>query len=188
MFSCGSVVGWIFYYRRIEALAGQTVIEISLAGTPREISSRAANAADIAEQVTLLAESLATKKAAFLRRLGIAPHRHDQIGLIRSADCMTIRSTTNATPDGGAVTISTSLTTRVARVGFDKLYQGCLSDTALARRLRLAVDWLVESRCEPRFEAAVVKTSIALESLLTFYDKESLARCLSERMALLLFD
>jgi hypothetical protein len=44
----------------------------------------------------------------------------------------------------------------------------------------------LESRRESRLGAAVVKTAIALESLLVFNESESLARTLSERSAFIL--
>src|SRR5688572_12036648 len=49
-----------------------------------------------------------------------------------------------------------------------------------------SLDWLFESRLEPQLEASVVRTAIALESLLIFDKSESLARSLSERAAFIL--
>jgi hypothetical protein len=47
-------------------------------------------------------------------------------------------------------------------------------------------EWLFDSRTEPRLSASVIKTAIALESLLIFSESESLAQTLSERGAFIL--
>jgi hypothetical protein len=175
-----------FYYRRIKALAGHTVVEVTLPGSPKEILPQATLAADTAEQVLLLTESLVVRRKALLRSLGVSLHPVDQIGFVRSADRLTLRSTTRPGMAQGQIALDSKFAKRFAKFGFPALFEACLESSSLARRLRLTVNWLVESKCEPRFEAAVVKTSIALESLLIFSDRESLARSLSERMAFLL--
>ena len=175
-----------FYYRRVKALAGHTVVEVTLPGSPKEILAQATVVADASEQLLLLAEGLATRRAAFHRLLGVSQHPIDQIGFVRSADGMTLRSATRPGAARSQVVLGSALAKRFSKFGFPALFQACCENTSLARRLRLATNWLVESRCEARFEAAVVKTSIALESLLIFSDRESLARSLSERMAFLI--
>ncbi len=175
-----------FYYRRIKALAGHTVVEVTLPGLPKEVLPQATVVADAAEQLLLLTESLVTRRAAFHRVLGVALHPIDQIGFVRSADRMTLRSTTRPGTAQSQVALSSALARRFLKSGFPSLFEACAGATSLARRLRLAASWLVESRCEPRFDAAVVKSSIALESLLIFSERESLARSLSERMAFLI--
>ena len=175
-----------FYYRRIKALTGRTVVEVTLPGTPKEIRSQATLVADAAEQILLLTGSFALRRAAFHRLLGISSYPIDQIGLIRSADRMTLRSATKPSAIPSQVVVDLALSRRFQKYGFISLFEACIDNTSLARRLCHAVDWLIESRCEPRFEAALVKTSIALESLLIFSEREALSRSLSERVAFLL--
>jgi hypothetical protein len=174
-----------FYLRQIQALADRTVIEVQLMGRPAEMLPRAAAVADVAERVVMLAASLAMRKKDYLRALGISSHG-DQIGLARSADCMAFSSRTKRRPRARGLLLSRQLTSRVTRAGFDELYRVCILGAFPGPRVKAALDWLVESRCEPRFDAAVVKTAIALESLLSLSERGSIARSLAERTAFLL--
>ena len=56
----------------------------------------------------------------------------------------------------------------------------------MAIRVKNSLQWLFKSRIESRLPASIVKTSIALESLLIFSESESLAQSLSERAAFIL--
>jgi hypothetical protein len=76
---------------------------------------------------------------------------------------------------------------RYTRNGFFTLYDFAISNTDLASRIRLALQWLMESRTDKADNSAVVKTATALESLL-ISGKEPPTRALSERSAYLLSD
>ena len=82
--------------------------------------------------------------------------------------------------------VNRQLQNRFAKSGFVELFQYCQTQSDLAQRVRASADWLLESRREARLPASVVKTAIALESLLIFQESESLARSLSERAAFIL--
>jgi hypothetical protein len=75
---------------------------------------------------------------------------------------------------------------RFSRCGFDTLANYIQSNSDISNRLAVSLAWLFDSRIEPRLAASVVKTSIALESLLIFSESESLAQSLSERAAFIL--
>lgn len=59
-------------------------------------------------------------------------------------------------------------------------------NTKISSRVKAAINWLIESRQDVTLSAAIVKTSIALESLLIFDKSEPLSKSLSERAAFLL--
>jgi hypothetical protein len=75
---------------------------------------------------------------------------------------------------------------RFRRYGFADLFDFCTSRNPLAGRVRASIGWLRESLLETQLQASIVKSSIALETLLIFSESESLARSLSERAAFIL--
>jgi len=174
-----------FYYRRAAAFADTTVIEVTRPEFSGDIKA-VADDSDVAEQVTLIAASMILRKPQLLRCLGIGVRPAPQVELLRGPRLEVLRSKTMPTPRGGGFHINSALAKRVYSTGLASVYTACFQSGETHNRLRLALRWLFESRCEPRFEAAIVKTSIALESLLALSESESLSRTLSERMAFLL--
>jgi hypothetical protein len=84
------------------------------------------------------------------------------------------------------IQVDESFNRRFEKCGFKALavLLSCTSD--LSKRVGKAVDWLFESKQEANFESAVVKTAIALETLLGLEENEPLRRSLSERAAFVL--
>jgi hypothetical protein len=76
---------------------------------------------------------------------------------------------------------------RFRRAGFPPLYEFASSAGELCARCAAALRWLIESRFDPSPLSALVKTSIALESLLVI-GREPPTRALGERAAYLLAD
>ena len=97
-----------------------------------------------------------------------------------------LRSRARPAPVAQGVLIDERFCKRFSRCSFNTLPDYMQSRTDIAKRVSRSLDWLFDSRTEPRLEAAVVKTSIALESLLIFSESESLAQSLSERAAFVL--
>ena len=177
-----------FYYKRAAAFANTTVIEVARPGLPDDVRAVVAEASDVAEQVSLIAASLVLKKPQLLGCLGIGARPATQVELLRGPRLEALRAKTTPTPPGGGYRTDSAMARRVHATGLALVYSACGKFGETRDRLRLALGWLFESRCEPRFEAAVVKTAIALESLLILSESESLSRALSERMAFLLSD
>ncbi|MDX6404125.1 MAG: hypothetical protein QOH70_1580 [Blastocatellia bacterium] len=97
-----------------------------------------------------------------------------------------IRSRSQRRSKSEGILVNKQFQNRFVRSGFVGLYQYCQTRSDLASRVQISADWLLESRREARLGASVVKTAIALESLLIFAESESLARSLSERAAFIL--
>lgn len=89
-------------------------------------------------------------------------------------------------PDIRGITINEKFCRRFERCGFPSLALLCTSDNDIANRVMSTINWLFESRQEPVLSASIVKTSIALESLLISNESEPLAKSLSERAAFIL--
>lgn len=174
------------YSQRATAFADQAVIEVVRNGSPDHVRAEVTLASDLAEQVTLLAASLVVPRRNMLGQLGIGGRPSETVELLRGPGLAVLRTKTSPIPAGGGVHVDGALAKRVKAVGLSHLYTACCGAGDLSKRLTTALGWLFESRCEPRLGAAIVKTAIALESLLIFTESESLARSLSERMAFLL--
>lgn len=175
-----------FYYKRAAAFADTTIIEVTRLGLPNDVKGAVADASDVAEQVTLIAASMVQRKPQLLRCLGIGARPATQVELLRGPRLETLSSRTTPTPPGGGFHTDSGLIKRIHATGLASVYSVCGQSSETRDRIRLSLGWLFESRCEPRFEVAVVKTAIALESLLVWSESEPLSRVLSERMAFLL--
>jgi hypothetical protein len=84
------------------------------------------------------------------------------------------------------ITVDGALSRRFDRLGFPLLAEFCAHNSRVAARVRHALEWIAYSRRERYTSAAVVKTSVGLEFLLSCQPTEPLRRVLSERMALIL--
>lgn len=177
-----------FYYQRAAAFADRTIIEVMHLGSPGAVKGAVADASDVAEQVTLIAASMVQRKPQVLRCLGIGARPATQVELLRGPRLEALSSKTTPTPPGGGLRTDSGLVKRIRATGLTSVYKACGQSSETRDRIRLSLGWLFESRCEPRFEVAVVKTAIALESLLVLSESESLSRVLSERTAFLLSD
>ena len=175
-----------FYYQRAKELSDKTIIEIFQPGNPDDISNEAEFAADLLEKLAILSTSLALPKQRLLRSLGIGSRPKSEIEFIVGPQFYFLRSKARPVSSGHGIDIDQKFCNRFSKTGFPGLYDYCLGSNDISKRVSASLDWLFESRKEPRLSAAVVKTSIALESLLIFSESESLARSLSERVAFIL--
>lgn len=175
-----------FYYQRAKDLANQTVIEISYPGDPVTIKEKAEEIATQIERITVLSSTLVLKKKDFLRKMGINIKPRLGLNFTYSPDFQFISSTSNKVSNIEGLTIDKKFSKRFSQCGFYTLTTYVQSSSDLANRVSLSLQWLFDSRVEPRIQASVVKTSIALETLLIFAESESLAQTLSERAAFIL--
>ncbi len=175
-----------FYYQRAKELGNQTVIEIRYPGDPNSIKEKAEEIAAQIERVAVLSSTLAVKKKDFLRKLGFSEKPKSEFNFSFSPDFQFISSKSKSIPKVQGLIIDKTFAKRFAQCGFYNLIATNQSSSDLANRVSLSLQWLYDSRIEPRMQASIVKTSIALETLLIFAESESLAQSLSERAAFIL--
>jgi hypothetical protein len=175
-----------FYLNRIRNFENKTLIEVYRPGQPNDFANEAARSADILEELAILCASSNLEKKKLLRLLGITSKSKTQIEFITGSEDYFLRSKTRSVPEPAGICVDERFCKRFQRYGFGKLFECCVTDQGLAHRIRASINWLFESKREPKLEAAFVKTSISLESLLIFSESESLARSLSERAAFML--
>jgi hypothetical protein len=175
-----------FYLRRIEALAGRTIIEVTRPGEPDDVIEQAQQVAATVESVLLLCASLCLKRPHIQSRLAITTHRRTTFDLTIGPECYHLRSRLRPETEVRGLTLDERTRRRFERCGFPALASLCVAGLRISPRASAAVHWLAESRQEPLLTAAVVKTAIALETLLLFNDTEPLAKSLSERSAFIL--
>jgi len=175
-----------FYVKQVALLGNRTIIEVYKPGDPNSTYQQAAEVAELIEKLAIVSSVLVLKKDAFLRRLGINSIVRPEVDLIAASNMKFIRSRSQRRSKSEGILVNKQFQKRFTRSGFVELYQYCQTQSDLARRVQTSADWLLESRREARLSASVVKTAIALESLLIFAESESLARSLSERAAFIL--
>lgn len=175
-----------FYPDRFSALAGQTVIHITDVGTPDDVLAKAEATANIIEKLATLSAIFSTSREAFQNKLGISSKPVTGINIVYEIQFRYIRSKTIKAPAKSGLLIDQRFVRRFDRCRFPDLYTFCLSDIKIAERVLGSLSWLFESRRDPSLGSAVVKTTIALETLLIFNESDSLARSLSERAAFIL--
>jgi len=175
-----------FYLQRARALANRTVIEVNRPGHPNDMIDEAEHTANLVERLALLSAILSLSRKSLQRRLAIQEHRRSEFDLTIGRDFYYLRSRSKPEGNVRGIAVDTRFCRRFERCGFPKVLSLISQRTQLSRRVELSIDWLSESRLEPRLAAAVVKTSIALESLLIFTESEPLRTSLAERTAFLL--
>ena len=175
-----------FYLQRARDLANKTVIEIYRPGDPDDMMDEAANTANLVEKIALLSAILSLSRKSIHRRLAIHEHRRSEFDLTIGKGYRYLRSKSRPEGEVYGIPVDTRFARRFDRCGFPELLALLTHQGDLSRRIQLSIDWLFESRLEPRLTAALVKTSIALESLLIFSESESLGASLAERSAFIL--
>ena len=175
-----------FYLQRIRALSNRTVIQVSRKGDPDEMIPQAKKVAEITEKIGVLSSTLAIPREKLHRLLGIAIHRRSEFDVTIGRRFYYLRSKSRPQPILRGIIVDGQFCKRFQTCGFTQLAGLCLCGSDVAFRVRTAIDWLFESRQEPLLTAAIVKTSIALESLLVFSESEPLTQSLSERAAFIL--
>jgi hypothetical protein len=175
-----------FYYQRARNLANHTIIEVFRPGDPKSIGEEAESIASLLERIVVLSSTLSLPKRDLLRKLGIASNLKTETNLVYSNDFRFISSTSQTAPEAQGLLINETYRNRFYRCKFDSLAAFTLSKNEMAIRVKNSLQWLFDSRIESRLPASVIKTSIALETLLIFSESESLAQSLSERVAFIL--
>jgi len=175
-----------FYLKRVGLLAGRTVIEVPADGDPNDVMEQAAAQTDLLEMLAVLCATFATSRPELHRRLGIVARPAGEIDFIHSWDLRYIRSHDRSPRTVEGIPVDGRFVGRFGRVGFPGLYDFCCKPIALAPRIRTCLNWLYESRKEINPQAAIVKSVVALETLLISSESEPLARTLSERVAFML--
>ena len=175
-----------FYLPRIREFSDRTIIEVFRPGNPDDMIDEACNVAELTEKIAVLSSTLAVSKKDLHRQLAISSHRCSIFNLAIGPGFQYLRSKSRAELVVKGITINEQFCKRFNRCGFPTLALLCTSSNVIAKHVISAIDWLFESRQEIMASASVVKTSIALESLLIFDGSEPLARSLSERAAFLL--
>jgi hypothetical protein len=163
-----------------------TIIEVVLPGEPDDVIPRATPLADAIERVAVLSTVFATSRSRLHRQLAISSHQRFGIDLTIGPDCYYLRSSSRPEPRARGVSIDQPFQNRFSRLPLQELIRASLSDDPLARRISTALSWLFESRRDASASAALVKTAIALESLLIHNQTEPLTASLSERGAMIL--
>jgi hypothetical protein len=120
------------------------------------------------------------------RRLGISEQPGTEFNFVSDQQFRFLRSRSRPEPKPAGIDIDDRFANRFFKCGFDQLAGYVLTKSEIAKRVAMSQEWLFDSRTEPRLSASVVKTAIALESLLIFSETESLAQTLSERIAFIL--
>ncbi len=174
-----------FYCQRAAALEGVTVVEIYSGGTSTiDVFEKQAI---IAENVVAASLVLSGSRREFVSRAVGDRRAYLDLHLVQRDSNLYVSSTSARDRDASGLTLDGTAVARYTRNGFFTLYDFAISNTDLASRIRLALQWLMESRTDKADNSAVVKTATALESLLVF-GKEPPTRALSERSAYLLSD
>lgn len=175
-----------FYLQRVQEFNGRTVIEVVLPGDPDSISNQAQLIADVLEGVAVLSTVLFASRATLQNRLGITRQRKDVVDFTIGPNFRYLRSSSKREHQSQGVTVDDRFSRRFRRLNLDMLVKEASQSTEVGGRLRQGLDWLLQSRLEPALPSALVKTAIALESLLGGSETEPLSRTLSERAAFLL--
>jgi hypothetical protein len=175
-----------FYLNRAAELSDRTVIEVLRVSSPDNMLEIGESVAILLEKLAVLSTTLFMRRDDLLRKLGISASMTSEVNFAVTSKFKRIRSRSQRAPAVEGVVIDRQFCDRFLRCGFIGLFQYLQSQGDLHKRVRTSADWLLESRREARLTASVVKTAIALESLLIFSESESLARTLSERSAFIL--
>jgi hypothetical protein len=179
-------LGKNFYVQKAKGLANQTVIEVFRPGDPKSIDEGAEKIASLIEKVTILSSTISLSKTELQRKLGINAKTKAVTNVIFSQDYHFISSKTRSDPPVHGLLIDEKFVKRFSKCGFENIVSYIQKKNDLSERVNLSLEWLFDSRIESRPPSSVVKTSIALESLLIFSESESLAQSLSERAAFIL--
>lgn len=177
-----------FYLNRAAELGDKTVIEVFGLAEPDDMLDRGEQIAVGIEKLCILSTTLFMRKRELLRRLGISTNMSAEVNFAVTSQFQRIRSRSDYSRNQGRIIVDEPFCSRFRKCGFLELFEYLQTQSNLASRVRVSAGWLLESRRETSPTASIVKTAIALESLLIFSESESLARSLSERVAFVLSD
>lgn len=172
-----------FYIDRLSHFCEKTVISIIQPGTPQDIQAFACELSEYVEHILIIATIFSLDREAFQKKyFSTLSTEYD---FAYSQDMKFLKSRT-LSKKREPINIDDSFRKRFEKLGFKNVFNYFNESNELAERVKKSVNWLYESRVEKNLNAAIVKTSIALESLLIFANSESLSKSLSERTAFLL--
>lgn len=174
------------YYKQAAELSNRTVIEVRRIIKPKEMYEVGEPVAKLTDKLAILSTTFSMQRKVLLRKLGLSEYITPEIDFTVTPRFEFIRSRSQRVPGVSGILIDNQFCKRFSNCGFMSLFEYSQIQNDLSKRVRTSSDWLFESRREPRLTASVVKTAIALESLLIFSESESLARSLSERAAFIL--
>ena len=180
------IVSGTRYLERIHNLVDQTVVQVIRPKFSEHAQAEMIALADLTERTVILCSSLSVKKTTLLRQLAIGPGRRPGFDLTVGPHFRPIRSRVYSSRTSTGILIGRRLCARFENCGFRRLTEVCASGTEIGDRLKACLWWLSESRQDPDLANAIVKTSIALESLLGLSESEPLSRTLAERAAFVL--
>ncbi len=175
-----------FYVQRARELGDHTVIEVYLPGQPKEICDEAEQIASSLEKIAVLSSTIALNKDGLQKKLGISSRLRTDFDFVFSPDFYFLRSKSRQALVCNGISIDDRFCNRFFHCSFDVLFDYVRSKIDIATRVLQSINWLFDSRTEFRLPASIVKSSIALESLLIFNETESLGNSLSERAAFIL--
>ena len=177
-----------FYLKRVAQLKDSTVLEVFRAGSLDQVLPVARSLAELVEKVAVISSALGLRRQRTHQLVAISRHRRYGFDLAISPGFKYLHSSQRQEQLPRGIPVDDTFVHRFNRCGFPALVAAGLSGGDISKRLEQGVSWLFESRLETSSHAAVVKTAIALESLLIASDTESLRGPLSERAAFVLSD
>jgi hypothetical protein len=177
-----------FYLKRVGQLQDSTVLEVFRAGSLDQILPVARSIAELVEKIAVISSALGLRRERTHQLVAISHHRRSGFDLAISPGFRYLHSSQRQEQLPRGIPVDDTFVRRFNRCGFPALVAVGLSGGDISKRLDQGVNWLFESRLETSLHAAVVKTAIALESLLIASDTESLRGPLSERAAFILSD
>ena len=175
-----------FYLNKAKELYDRTVIEIYRKGNLDEIILDCQVIADILEKCVLISSILVIRRKEYQKIMGIQTKLGAEFYFAISKNYRYLRTKSVSVPEVAGLTLDKRFYNRFFKCGFEDLAVFCMQNTKISSRVKAAINWLIESRQDVTLSAAIVKTSIALESLLIFDKSEPLSKSLSERAAFLL--
>jgi hypothetical protein len=177
-----------FYLRRIGQLEEATVIEVLVPGALASALPVAQRRAELVEKVAFISAIFGIQRERMHKLLALSRHRRYGFDIAISPGFRYLRSSQRQETEPRGIRLDDTFVRRFNRCGFASVVSATESGTGIATRLQQGVNWLFESRQETSIHAAVIKTAIALESLLISTENESLRAPLAERAAFLLSD
>ena len=177
-----------FYLKRVGQLQDSTVVEVFRSGSLDQVLPIARSLAELVEKVAVISSALGLRRQRTHQLVALSRHRRYGFDLAISPGFRYLHSSQRQEAQPRGIPVDGTFVRRFNRCGFPVLVAMGASGGDIGRRLEQGVNWLFESRLETSKHAAVVKTAIALESLLIASDTERLRGPLSERTAFILSD
>ena len=177
-----------FYLKRVGQLQDSTVVEVFRSGSLGQVLPVARSLAELVEKVAVISSALGLRRQRTHQLVALSRHQRYGFDLAISPGFRYLHSSQRQEAQPRGIPVDDTFVRRFNRCGFPVLVAAGASGGDIGRRLEQGVTWLFESRLETSPHAAVVKTAIALESLLIASDTESLRGPLSERTAFILSD